>query len=102
MFTLNDLFNPSERNIVNKFAPTIKAINDREYEIQTLSDAQIQERMRSLILRYQREENMTNVLEESFALTREASKRTLGLRHFDTQLMGGLVLNSGKLAEFLR
>jgi|TARA_B100000513_G_scaffold193717_1_gene121453 preprotein translocase subunit SecA len=99
MFTLNDLFNPSERNIVNKFAPTIKAINDREYEIQTLSDAQIQERMRSLILRYQREENMTNVLEESFALTREASKRTLGLRHFDTQLMGGLVLNSGKLAE---
>ena len=99
MFSFNDLFNTSERNIVNKYASTIKAINDREQEIQILSDTQIQERMRSLILRHQREDNMATVLEESFALTREASKRTLGLRHFDTQLMGGLVLNSGKLAE---
>jgi preprotein translocase subunit SecA len=99
MFSFNDLFNTSERSIVNKYASTIKAINDREQEIQILSDTQIQERMRSLIFRYQREDNMANVLEESFALTREASKRTLGLRHFDTQLMGGLVLNSGKLAE---
>ena len=45
MFSFNDLFNTSERNIVNKYASTIKAINDREQEIQILSDTQIQERM---------------------------------------------------------
>ena len=84
---------------LNRYASTIKAINDREHEIQTFSDTQIKERMHSLILRYQKEGPIENVLQESFALTREASKRTLGLRHFDTQLMGGLVLHSGKVAE---
>jgi Preprotein translocase subunit SecA (ATPase, RNA helicase) len=42
---------------------------------------------------------LTNITAEAFALTREASVRTLGLRHYDVQLIGGLVLNSGKIAE---
>ena len=83
----------------NAVSREVQKINSLEREIQTLSDAQIQERVQKLIKQYKAEQNFDTILAESFALTREASKRTLGLRHFDTQLMGGILLHKGKIAE---
>jgi preprotein translocase subunit SecA len=83
----------------NAVSREVQKINSLEREIQTLSDAQIQERVKKLIKQYKVEQDFDNILVESFALTREASKRTLGLRHFDTQLMGGILLHKGKIAE---
>ena len=83
----------------NSVTREVQKINSLEPEIQTLSDTQIQERVQKLIKKYKEEQNFDNILAESFALTREASKRTLGLRHFDTQLMGGILLHKGKIAE---
>jgi len=86
----------SDFNSVNR---EVQKINNFEFEIQKLSDTQIQERVQKLIKRYKVEKDFDAILAESFALTREASKRTLGLRHFDTQLMGGILLHKGKIAE---
>ena len=83
----------------NAVSREVQKINSLEREIQTLSDAQIQERVQKLIKQYKAEQDFDTILAESFALTREASKRTLGLRHFDTQLMGGILLHKGKIAE---
>ena len=79
----------------------IYIINNLELEIQNLSDFQIQEKVQKLIKQYQQEKNYDSILCESFALTREASKRKLGLRHFNSQIYGGLVLHDGKIAEMM-
>ena len=83
----------------NSVSREVQKINGFEFEIQNLSDSQIQERVQKLIKQYKAEQDFDAILAESFALTREASKRTLGLRHFDTQLMGGILLHKGKIAE---
>ena len=83
----------------NSISREVQKINNFEFEIQNLSDSQIQERVQKLIKQYKAEQDFDTILAESFALTREASKRTLGLRHFDTQLMGGILLHKGKIAE---
>jgi len=79
----------------------IDIINNLELEIQNLSDFQIQEKVQKLIKQYRQEKNYDSILCESFALTREASKRKLGLRHFNSQIYGGLVLHDGKIAEMM-
>ena len=80
-------------------ADTIRQINTLEPELEKLTDFQIKEKICELIQKVSKNENSDAVLIESFAITREASKRTIGLRHFDTQLMGGVILNNGKIAE---
>ena len=77
----------------------INEINSLENKISKLTESQIKERVNQLIQIYQLDQNFDEILVESFALTREVSKRTLGLRHFDTQLLGGIVLHQGKIAE---
>ena len=79
----------------------IGIINNLELTVQNLSDSQIQEKVQKLIKQYQQEKNYDSILCESFALTREASKRKLGLRHFNSQIYGGLVLHNGKIAEMM-
>ena len=64
-----------------------------------LTDSEIRNKTVELKKRYKEEQDLNALITEAFALTREASVRTLGLRHFDVQLIGGLVLNSGKIAE---
>jgi len=93
-----NFFKPSTSDF-NSVSREVQKINNFETEIQNLSDAQIQERVQNLIKQYKVEQDFDSILAESFALTREASKRTLGLRHFDTQLMGGILLHKGKIAE---
>lgn len=87
------------QNSVSPLTKQVQEINKLEEDIACLTENEIKERINQLIKRYQIEQNFDSILCESFALTREASKRTLGLRHFDTQLMGGIELHNGKIAE---
>ena len=94
------LKNPFKKNsIANEYQTLVSEINSLESKFQTLTDSEIRLKTNQLRKQYQADPNLTNITPEAFALTREASVRTLGLRHYDVQLIGGLVLNSGKIAE---
>jgi preprotein translocase subunit SecA len=94
-----NFLNTFTQNNLNTLKEEVKKINNLESEIALLTELEIKERVNKLIKKYQIDKNFDNILHESFALTREASKRTLGLRHYDTQLMGGIILHQGKIAE---
>jgi preprotein translocase subunit SecA len=105
MSFLGKLFNNTNTGSLKKFEPFIGKINALESEIQALSDAELKEKtaqFRAKLAGKNGEEEKTilnEILPEAFALVRETSKRTLGQRHFDVQLLGGMVLNSGAIAE---
>src|SRR5947199_1600524 len=82
-----------------EFERRVGRINDFEPELELDSDAELRERVDHLRERYRNGESLEDLLPESFALTREAAKRTLGQRHFDVQLIGGMVLHDGNIAE---
>merc|ERR1712176_1178095 len=82
-----------------KYQNLVNEINSFEETLQTLTDNELRVRSVNLKRRYQKLKNLDSLISESFALTREASLRTLGLRHFDVQLIGGIVLNNQKIAE---
>jgi preprotein translocase subunit SecA len=86
-------------SLVNQYQGLINQINSLESELKTLTDSELRAKSFKLIKRYELKQNLNSLIAESFALTREASYRTLGLRHFDVQLLGGLVLNDQKIAE---
>jgi preprotein translocase subunit SecA len=94
------LKNPFKSNsLVNQYQGFISQINNLESELKTLTDSELRAKSLKLRKHYESEQNLNSLIAESFALTREASFRTLGLRHFDVQLLGGLVLNDQKIAE---
>nr|QUS63777.1 subunit A of preprotein-translocase [Haslea silbo]QUS63980.1 subunit A of preprotein-translocase [Haslea silbo] len=94
------LKNPFNNNsLVNKYQSLINQINILENNLKTLSDSELRAKSFKLKQQYKDTQNLNSLIAESFALTREASFRTLGLRHFDVQLIGGLVLNNQKIAE---
>uniref|UniRef100_UPI00300294F6 preprotein-translocase subunit a n=1 Tax=Cocconeiopsis kantsiensis TaxID=3082010 RepID=UPI00300294F6 len=94
------LKNPFTKNsLVNKYQSLINKINLLEDDLKSLTDSELRAQSFKLKKKYDATQNLDAVLTESFALTREASLRTLGLRHFDVQLLGGLVLNDKKIAE---
>jgi preprotein translocase subunit SecA len=94
------LKNPFNKNsLVNKYQSLINQINTLESELKALTDSELRAKTLKLKKRYEFDQNLDPLIAESFALTREASSRTLGLRHFDVQLLGGLVLNDKKIAE---
>src|SRR5437588_11458290 len=82
-----------------EFERRVGRINDYEAELELDSDEELRERVDHLRERARNGEPLDDLLPESFALTREASKRTLGQRHFDVQLIGGMVLHDGSIAE---
>ena len=82
-----------------EFEKKVSRIADYEPELELESDEELRERYAELRKRYQNGETLDELLPESFALTREAAKRTLGQRHFDVQLVGGMVLHDGSIAE---
>ena len=88
-----------KNSVIKKYQPLIDQINSFEETIQGLSDNELRAYNSKLRKRYQDSQDLDSLIVESFALTREASLRTLGLRHFDVQLIGGLVLNDQKIAE---
>ena len=76
-----------------------KATNALEDEIAALDDEELKGQTAKFKQRIENGESLDKLMPEAFATVREASKRTLGLRHFDVQLIGGMVLNDGKIAE---
>jgi preprotein translocase subunit SecA len=86
-------------SLVTKYQTLINEINEFESTLKVLSDSELRIKSFNLKKQYSTTKNLNSLIAESFALTREASQRTLGLRHFDVQLLGGLVLNNNKIAE---
>jgi preprotein translocase subunit SecA len=86
-------------SVINKYQNLITQINNFEDNFKTLTDSELRTENFRLKAQYKENQNLDSLIAASFALTREASLRTLGLRHFDVQLIGGLVLNNQKIAE---
>jgi preprotein translocase subunit SecA len=84
---------------LKRLAPLVARINDLEPEVQRLSDADLRARTQVFRQRIAAGETVDDLLPEAFAVVREAAVRTLGMRHFDVQLLGGIVLHEGKIAE---
>lgn len=99
--TLISKFLGSRNNkLIKHYLKEVQAINALESTYNTLSDAQLQEAFMQLRKLIQNgETSLQSILHKSFAITREASKRVLGMRHFDVQLIGGMALNDGRIAE---
>ncbi|MHB8123352.1 MAG: preprotein translocase subunit SecA [Desulfuromonadaceae bacterium] len=88
----------NEREL-KKMWPIVEKINTLEASISTLSDEQLTNKTSEFKERHAKGESLDSLLPEAFAVCREASKRVLGMRHFDVQMIGGMVLHSGKIAE---
>lgn len=88
-----------KNSITNKYQNLVSQINNLEDKFQTFTDNELRAHSFKLKKQYQESKDVNSLIPESFALTREASLRTLGLRHFDVQLIGGLTLNNQKIAE---
>jgi len=88
----------NEREL-KKLWPIVHKINSLETEIAALSDDGLRGKTDDFRRRYSSGESLDSILPEAFAVCREAGRRVLGMRHFDVQLIGGMVLNSGKIAE---
>ncbi|XP_026435247.1 protein translocase subunit SecA, chloroplastic-like [Papaver somniferum] len=86
-------------NTRKQYASTVSLINGLESEIFQLTDLELRERTSSLKERAQQGQSLDSLLPEAFAVVREASKRVLGLRPFNVQLIGGMVLHKGEIAE---
>src|SRR5919198_5461559 len=82
-----------------EFEQRVGRINDYEPELKLDTDEELRERADALRERARGGEPLDDLLPESFAITREAARRTLGQRHFDVQLIGGMVLHDGSIAE---
>ncbi len=93
------LFGSANDRVIKSLNRTVDAINALEPELEALSDADLRARTDRFRERLGAGETLDDLLIEAFATVREASKRTLGQRHFDVQLMGGMVLHQGKIAE---
>ena len=97
---LGKVFGTRNDRELKRYKKRVKKINALESKYEALSDDELKEAFEN-IKKEVNEGNKTldNVLEDSFAITREASKRVLGMRHYDVQLIGGMVLHEGKIAE---
>lgn len=89
---------PNERER-NRLRPFVEQINALEPAFEALSDEELRDKTAEFLDRLQADESLDDIMIEAFAAVREASKRTTGMRHFDVQLMGGMVLHEGKVAE---
>ncbi len=96
---LTKVFGSQNDRELKKLQPTIENINAFEPEIQALSDEQLRAQAVLFRQRLEKGESLDDILPEAFATVREASVRTLKMRHFDAQLIGGIVLHQGKIAE---
>ena len=96
---LAKLIGGSDERTVKKLTPTVESINELEPEFKRLSDDQLGSKTEYFRKELEAGEELDDLLPEAFAAVREAAKRTLGQRHFDVQLMGGVVLHQGKIAE---
>ncbi|HEY9030509.1 MAG TPA: preprotein translocase subunit SecA [Kangiella sp.] len=99
MSFLNKIFGSRNERTLKKLSKTVDLINQLEPEMEALSDEQLKAKTTEYKERVEKGETLDQILPEAFAAVREASRRTLGLRHFDVQLIGGMVLHNGRVAE---
>ena len=96
---LNKLIGDSNEQAIKKIRPVVEKINDLESSFTSLSDFELSDKTHEFRSRIKDGEEIDDILPEAFAAVREAAWRTLGMRHFDVQLIGGVVLHEGKIAE---
>ncbi len=96
---LTKLFGSRNQRLVKGYGKLVARINAMEEELQALSDGELRDRAMAIREQLAGGAELDTFIPEVFALVREASQRTLGLRHFDVQLMGGMTLHQGKIAE---
>jgi len=96
---LKAIFGSRNDRLLKEYRRKVDAINALEKDIEKLSDGELQAKTPGLKARVAKGESLDSVLPEAFAVVREASKRVLGMRHFDVQLIGGIALHNGKIAE---
>jgi preprotein translocase subunit SecA len=93
------IFGSRNQRLVSQYSGIVRAINGLEAGFQSLSDEQLAAKTTEFRERLAAGKTLDDLLPEAFAVVREASRRTLGLRHFDVQLIGGMVLHQGKISE---
>ncbi len=93
------LFKTYSQKEVRRVKPIVEKINNLESEIEKLTDEDLRNKTLEFKKRIQQGETLDSILPEAFAVVREASKRVLGMRHFDVQLIGGIILHQGRIAE---
>jgi preprotein translocase subunit SecA len=98
-FVLKKIFGTKHERDVRRMLPMVAAINALESDLQRLDDAVLRGKTDEFRQRLADDTDVEELLEEAFAVCREAARRTLGMRHFDVQLIGGMVLHEGKIAE---
>ena len=96
---LNIFKNNYSEKEVKRVMPLVNQINDLEESISKLSDGELRNKTTEFKERLAKGETLDDLLPEAFAVVREASKRVLGMRHFDVQLIGGIILHQGRIAE---
>ena len=93
------IFGSRNDRLVKQYLQKVKAINALEPAMEKLSDAELSGKTAEFKARIEQGESVDKLLPEAFAVVREASRRVLGMRHFDVQMVGGMVLHDGKIAE---
>ncbi|NMM26383.1 MAG: preprotein translocase subunit SecA [Glaciimonas sp.] len=99
MSLLTQIFGSRNQRLLKQYKKTVREINALEADMEKLSDAQLQAKTPAFKERIANGEKIDDLLPEAFAVCREASKRVLKMRHFDVQLIGGMVIHQGKIAE---
>jgi preprotein translocase subunit SecA len=96
---LKSIFGSKNERELKRMEPVVQAINELEPAIKSLTDEQLKAKTTEFKQRFATGETLEDLLPEAFAVVREASVRALGMRHFDVQMMGGIVLHNGLIAE---
>lgn len=96
---LKSIFGSRNERLLKQYQKRVLAINALEPTVEALSDEALKAKTQEFKNRFAKGETLDQLLHEAFAVVREAGKRALGMRHFDVQLVGGMVLNDGKIAE---
>ena len=95
----NKMFGTSDEREVKKLMKKVHEINALESKIEKLSDFELKGKTEEFKIRFENGEVLDEILAEAFAVAREGAKRVLRMRHYDVQLVGGMILHSGRIAE---
>ncbi|MEM7193584.1 MAG: preprotein translocase subunit SecA, partial [Pseudomonadota bacterium] len=96
---LTKVFGDRNQRLLKKMSKIVVQINAAESDMEALDDAALRAKTDEFRRRAEAGESSDSLLPEAFAVVREASRRSTGLRHYDVQLIGGMILNEGKIAE---
>jgi len=99
MLRILSIFGDANERALKKLRPIVERVNELEPSVRELTDDQLRSRSDDFRARLANGDSLDDILPEAFACVREAARRTVGMRHFDVQILGGIVLHQGKIAE---